>query len=373
MGNLTKGLLKGDRVGIVFGTFAPFHSGHQDVVNRASNENDSALVIVSGSTGDRGEETGLHLNRRFRYMREALAKDELIGVDYIREDDIPPMPHGWVLWTDLLLKTIYRNLENKDAELIFYVGELEYALELERLIPNASVNIIDRGLNTISGTTIRNNPYKYWNEINVTFRKAFSKNINIVGSASGGKSTLAHKLSRRFGSNYSSEFSRTMQEERNIRDEEFDLLRFVDLVRGQWLSTSSIINDKANNGVIFADTDAMVTQVYAEMTFGIDSPEMGILQPIINETVKNSVWDKILIIPPVTKFVNDGFRSEENSNQDFRDTFHKRLLEIIEQHGLSDKVVILDAPATENDPQGFNARYNQAKEVVENLIKYEVI
>lgn len=47
--------LKGKTVGVVFGTFAPLHQGHLDVIMRAKKECDAGcVVIVDGRDGDRG-------------------------------------------------------------------------------------------------------------------------------------------------------------------------------------------------------------------------------------------------------------------------------------------------------------------------------
>ena len=48
--------LKGESVGVVFGSFAPLHQGHLDLIMRAKKENDGgAIVIVCGLDGDKGE------------------------------------------------------------------------------------------------------------------------------------------------------------------------------------------------------------------------------------------------------------------------------------------------------------------------------
>ena len=74
--------LSGKHIGIVFGTFAPMHVGHVDLITKAKRANDNVLVIVSGSNTqeDRGTRAGLSLNRRFRYVREVFNDDELVEI-----------------------------------------------------------------------------------------------------------------------------------------------------------------------------------------------------------------------------------------------------------------------------------------------------
>lgn len=72
-------------VGIVFGTFAPLHRGHVDLIQRAKKQFDKVVVVVSGYKDDRGDKIGLKLNKRFRYVREAFAGDEVISVTSLDE------------------------------------------------------------------------------------------------------------------------------------------------------------------------------------------------------------------------------------------------------------------------------------------------
>lgn len=53
--------MKKERIALVFGTFAPLHQGHIDLIQRAKRQCDRVRVIVSGYEGDRGEEVGLTL------------------------------------------------------------------------------------------------------------------------------------------------------------------------------------------------------------------------------------------------------------------------------------------------------------------------
>lgn len=75
----TNNLIRGSKVGIYFGTFAPLHSGHQQEIYKAAALNDGVVVIVSGYTGDRGDNIDLGLQKRFRYLREAFADEPLFG------------------------------------------------------------------------------------------------------------------------------------------------------------------------------------------------------------------------------------------------------------------------------------------------------
>ena len=80
--------LKGKSIGIVFGSFAPLHQGHLDLIMRAKKENDGGCLVLScGYDGDKGEPLMPH-SKRYRYVREFFAKDDLVAVYPINDTDI---------------------------------------------------------------------------------------------------------------------------------------------------------------------------------------------------------------------------------------------------------------------------------------------
>lgn len=124
-----------EKVAVVFGTFAPLHQGHIDLIQRAKRQCDRVCVIVSGYKGDRGEEVGLPLQKRFRYIREGFSNDELTQIYKLDETELPRYPLGWEPWLKTALETIQYDAERE--ELIFYVGEKTYQEELEARLSSA--------------------------------------------------------------------------------------------------------------------------------------------------------------------------------------------------------------------------------------------
>ena len=194
--------LNGKNIGVVFGSFAPLHQGHLDLIMRAKKENDGgAIVIVCGYDGDKGEPLMPHA-KRYRYVREFFADDDLVAVYGINDSElgIENYPNGWDKWLEEFEKIFKKatqacrvdritGTEWIYPERIWYVGDENYYNDLiER---NEKAVLVDRVANNpICATMIRQNPIKHWDKIAAPFRRVFSHNILITGTASEGKSTL---------------------------------------------------------------------------------------------------------------------------------------------------------------------------------------
>ena len=372
-GNLYKEDHEGNNIGVFFGTLAPMHVGHQAEIYKAAALNDGVVVIASGYTGDRGDQMGLPVEKRFRYLREAFSDESDIKIDYINEDNMPQMPDGWDEWTRTLVATVKRNIVNQDAKITFYTGEPDYKVKLEKRLPQTGqfkVSLMDRTVLKISATEIRKDPIANWDYINRVFRRHFTKKVTVMGSASTGKSTLVRRLARTSNSPFSEEYAREYQERSNVSDDELIVKDYIRLIQGQYDANSREINSPANNGLTIFDTDAMVTKVYADMW--LDEADRAQLQPLFDNTISEEQIDLILVIPPVTPYVDDGFRNMSTADEASRWAFHHALMRVIDEYGFMDKVVLLDAKGDSDDPYGYYARYLQALDAIQDRTGFNI-
>ena len=356
--------LSGKKVGIVFGCYAPMHQGHLDVVFKAKKECEAGvIIIVCGSDEDRGVNYNMPLVKRYEYIKEFFKDDELVDVYMIDEThlNIEPYPNGWDKWLTYF-NSIYSSYDI--PERVWYVGEKDYVIQLEKR--NEKAIYIDRSKNEISATSIRSNPYKYWNKIVPTFRKVFSHNILITGTASEGKSTLVMDLAKYFDTVSSLEFGKEDIAESKIEETKLTIEDFMSYLIQQNELTKKMIDSSKNKGVFFGDTDNMVTRMYAkyyssDVNFDLTNEEYLVIE---KEAIKYNdlyKWDKIFLVYPHGKFVDDGIRYMKHSDLNIRKEMFEILCEFIKEAGLWEKVTILNGDYYDN----FIAVVNYVKGVIE--------
>ena len=346
-----------EKVAVVFGTFAPLHQGHIDLIQRAKRQCDRVRVIVSGYKGDRGEEVGLPLQKRCRYIREGFSNDELTQIYKLDETDLPRYPLGWEPWLKTALETIQYHAERE--ELIFFVGEKAYQEELEARGFEARLQERQFG---ISGTLIRENPSKYWKYIAQPFRRQFTKKVLIMGSASNGKTTLAKDLARFYDAPVSLEYAREYQIRNNVRDDELTPKDYYYLLLGQYDQTSKLIDSSTNRGLVIADTNSLVTKGYYDYYMEVEGQETSMTDTFDNLFVSilaKEKWDLILFVQPIGFYVNDGFRDMTMADDEIRNSFSNHLDQLRHQY-------LADIP-TAYLGQDYLGNYEEAKRVIDTI------
>ena len=360
------------KVGITFGGYCPMHQGHLDLIMKAKKENDICYVIVCGYDNEpRANETGLTLNRRFSLVKQMFKDDEQIRVIQVNDTklgiDESMSESNWDVWLSYVARQINNMEVIKDSygyiSYTWYVGEKSYVTSLEKRKYNkfthAGWNIIDnvvyieRSINPISATLIRENPIKYWNKIAWAFRPYFSTNILITGTASEGKSTLTRDIATYFGIPYSEEYGRSYMEFYGKSDTDLTINDFQEFLIEQRRDTKSKIESSGNNGIVISDTDNLVTLMYAQAY--VEDPNIDLteddyktLETLAWNIKRGIQWDKIFLLPPKNKFVDDGCRYMEQSSMEERTKNYNRLVNLLKQFGWWDRVEIINGDYLEN-------------------------
>lgn len=377
--------LEGKSVGVVFGSFAPLHQGHLDLIMRAKKENDGGcIVVVCGYAGDKGEPLMPH-NKRYRYVREFFADDDLVAVYAINDTEIDAekYPEGWAAWMQEFeniwgkatkmshhyeddMPPLYRSPDRRPNR-VWYVGDKNYHDDLREMWYENAV-LIDRvATNPICATMIRQNPIKHWDKITLPFKRVFSTNILITGTASEGKSTMVTDLGKYFNAPHSHEWARDYMLESCVSDWELDCADFLAFLEGQYNHNKQLINSPSNHGVFFADTDSLVTNMYSQYyskdpSCVLTEEEYNTkIKPVAYEYAKKSRWDKIFCIVPHGVFVDDHERFMAHSGMKERQELFEILKQSLIDVGDWGKVTILDGDYYQN----FMTVVNYVKERME--------
>ncbi|MBP2623863.1 AAA family ATPase [Streptococcus oricebi] len=344
-------------IAVVFGTFAPLHQGHIDLIQKAKRQYDKVRVIVSGYEGDRGETVGLNLQKRFRYIRETFADDDLTEVYRLDETDLPRYPQGWEAWLNRLLEMIAYQADEED--LVFFVAEADYQKELAK---RGFRSVLEERQFGISASMIREQPVKYWKYMAQAFRRQFTKKVLIIGSASNGKTTLAKDLGRFYDAPVSLEYAREYQLQNNVRDDELTAKDYYYLLLGQYAQTSQLIDSPVNRGLVIADTNSLVTKAYYDYYLENElepSEESQTFDHLFASILAKEKWDLILFIKPVGSYVNDGFRDMTMADDQIREDF-SNYLEGLKSDYLADIPLVYLA-------SDYLGNYQAAKTAIEQI------
>lgn len=363
-------------VGVVLGSFSPLHRGHLDLIYRAKKEQmGGVLVVVCGYEGDKGYPK-MTLKERYQMVRQYFQDDPLVAVYALSDDEMGITKYNlyhdwqWGTWLshlqDDVIKLNQPALANVDDmrevldKLVFYTGEPSYSEDLQAL--GYKTYVLDRSLNTLSGTKIRENPAAHWDDIAWTYHRKYSHNILITGTASEGKTTLVEDIGRYFNIPFSFEWARSYIKKHMIGDWEFDARDFIAFLNGQYNYNRDCIESPHNSGIFISDTDCIVTKMYAKY-YAMD-PEMAltmeeytsIIEPVADAFIRKSHWDKVFVVLPKGEFVDDHTRYLKHSSMESRQKLAGILLEELNKAGLSEKIEILDG--------GYLNNFNKVRDYI---------
>ena len=366
------------KVGITFGGYCPMHQGHLDLIMRAKKENDICYVVVCGYNNEpRADEIGLTLNRRFSLVKQMFKDDEQVKVIMVNDTELgideSMSDSNWDIWLECVENQMSLEWGYVDYMFTWYVGEPNYVSALCNKRDNEiigcpiinNVTYVERDINPISATMIRENPIKYWNKIAWPFRQYFSTNILITGTASEGKSTLTRDIATYFGIPYSEEYGRTYMAYYGKADTDLTVTDFQEFLIEQRRDTKAKIESAGNHGIVISDTDNMVTLMYAKAyaedpNIDLTEEDYNTLEQLAWNIKRGIQWDKIFLLPPKNKFVDDGTRYMVQSTIDERMKNYEKLVALIKKFGWWDKVEVLD--------YDFLGNFNRVKEYIESKI-----
>lgn len=316
-------------VGFLTGKFAPLHTGHIYFISKAATMVDKLYVVLSYDGKRFQDDPRLSLKNRLLWLKTTFKDLPHIKIVYVDETNCSPYPDGWHEWSMLVKRAIPHRIG--DITKIFS-SEPEYTEGFNKYWPEAEHVIVDaeRKEVNISATEIRANPFKFWSYMPSIVRQHYVKKVCIIGTESCGKTTLTKYLSKIYQTSWVEEYGRKFCEQDMCMDE--SLLQYNDYA----LIAARRYEDelqavKTANRIVFADTNAFITNFYCRLY-------EGSFHPMVDEYESLEKYDLTLVLDSDVEWVADGLRI--NKDRSKTDGLLKKMLEMSRSDNLGKLVRI---------------------------------
>lgn len=237
------------KVGLTLGKFAPFHKGHQLLIETAVNEVDEIIVLIYDDPV-----INIALAARAAWIREIYPKIVVIeGVN--SPNDTGYTPEIMKIQEDYVLSVLGNRTISHFYSSEPYGVHMSIALNAINRQVDVSRNIIP-----ISATKIRKNSFENKEFIHPIVYKDLITKVVLLGAPSTGKTTLAEKLAFHFDTQWMPEYGREYWEKHQINKR----LTLEDLLK---IAETHIEREDAlvlqSNRILFSDTNAITTYLFS--------------------------------------------------------------------------------------------------------------
>lgn len=243
--------IAGDKVrnGLVFGKFMPPTNGHLYLIDfaRASCDNLTIMVLSLPDEPIPGE-------LRYRWVREIYPDCNVIHHTALMPQE-PQGPHDipfYYAWRD----TILRHTPGIEFDALFasenYGYQVSWALGCKFIPVNTARDRVE-----ISGTALRNEPWRYWEYLHPVVRPYFLKKIAVVGGDAAVRCKLVQDLAAAYRTlavgDYAQNFIADLSRNLSCGDNALQATDTPTVLRGYKASKAAL--ERQANRVLFCDAD----------------------------------------------------------------------------------------------------------------------
>jgi HTH-type transcriptional repressor of NAD biosynthesis genes len=288
--------------GLIIGKFLPIHTGHLALIDFAASQCNELIVSMSYTLAD-----PIDWQLRYEWLKELVknkpgVKAEVSLDDF--DDESLPLPVRIQRWAAFIKKRF------PPIDCLFsseqYGDPFASVLGVEHKLFDLSRSNIP-----VSGTLIRENPFKYWNFIPDIVRPYFVKKICFYGPESTGKSTMAKHIAHLYKTEYVPEVAREF-----ITTNEFSV---DDIIRIGNAQTQRVFEKvKTANKILCCDTDLITTQIYSKIYLN-EVPQ------VLYDLEKQIKYDHYFLFEIDVPWVADGLRDLGDKRQEMFNWFKSEL------------------------------------------------
>jgi HTH-type transcriptional repressor of NAD biosynthesis genes len=238
-----------ERRGFMIGKFFPPQKGHEFLGTFASAHCGGDLTIMVESNDSQDIPGTL----RAQWMREIVPGATVVNCHETLPQDPSETPDFWTIWAEVVRRHAPEGVTH------VYASET-YGLRIAEILGAEFVPVdIERRCRDVSATRVRADPYGMWHMLPAPVRAHYCRRVVLIGPESSGKSTLANELGKVLDTVVAPEYGRLWCDVFGTPDAEG--LRAI--ARGH--SAGVHAAKRQANRILVEDTDAAMTQVWADM------------------------------------------------------------------------------------------------------------
>jgi NadR type nicotinamide-nucleotide adenylyltransferase len=247
--------------GLTLGKFAPLHHGHQLVIETALREMDRLSILIY----DAPETTSIPLSIRAAWLRElypaATVLEAWDGPTAV--GDSPEIKHQHEQY---ILKKL-----GPEKITHFYSSEF-YGEHVSRALAAVNRQVDpERATIPISGSDIRLDPFISRQFLHPRVYRDLITNIVFLGAPSTGKSTLAKRLADEFNTTWMPEYGRDYWEKHQV-NRRLTPNQLFEIAQGHLEREETLLYQA--NRILFTDTNAITTCMFAQAYHGTAQPQL---------------------------------------------------------------------------------------------------
>jgi len=280
---------------LVLGKFYGLHLGHLYLINTALSQSEMVHVIITHNSSQ-----SIPGEVRFDALKSCYDKVPNIKIYCVSDEGLPAYDYDcetldefYSYWIPL----VYSQIDSLDAVFTSenYGDDFARYLGVEHVLVDKERKIVP-----ISGTMVRNDPFKNWNFIPDSMKPFFVKRIAIMGPESVGKSTLTKNVSNNLGTNFVTEYGRLIYEINNS----ITIDDFIPISKGRQEIEDWMI--KFSKKYLICDTEDITTYLFSKMYC---PDEYQKVEPYFLNVLKTKPkYDLYILLKPDCEGVQDGTR-----------------------------------------------------------------
>ena len=249
------------RQGLVFGKFMPPTSGHLYLANFARSSCENLTIVVSSLPDE-----PIPGKLRYQWMKEIFPDCNVVHLDKAMPQEPASLEDRafFQLWGDVLGQ--YCPAGKFDA---LFASE-PYGYRVADIMNTKFIPVdTAREMVGVSGTMVRESPFRHWDKLHPVVRPYFLKRVAILGPESPEKDALLKKLADHFGTSYVANYAETLRKDFSKNIPAYNDITLTDIstiARGQIASEGALARHA--NKVMFVGAELKSIEELSKRLFG---------------------------------------------------------------------------------------------------------